>query len=414
MSDNVCALDDCFELVPADRAARRAKYHNEACRKRNARRRYSRGESNTRSGEERTLDERIEAEREKLRANELRRTLTQLGRGAAKRKEYVEAIKEVLTPFEPSEVFPIKTSETETTVEWAVCLSDWHIGQKTSIEDTGGIYEQTLEVSRLQVDKLITALTRIFYESKGKTVKKLWVLILGDIVEGDAMRPAQLREIEMPVVKQTVEALDLITYFLSTMLQFPGIEELVVDVIGGNHDRTSSRPGNAGLGENDFVDTYAWLVGAMLQRAFEDDPRVKVTNWETFFGTRTFGGLRHAFEHGASMRLGGSSYGGVPFYPIVNAARQYESMLGGVDMVWLGHLHTPYILPLGQRGHIVGNGSFPATSRFIQSRYKSLRRSQQWLAEFHRTVGVTAFRALYVDIGLPTPGEVWEKKDQGV
>jgi hypothetical protein len=85
-------------------------------------------------------------------------------------------------------------------------------------------------------------------------------------------------------------------------------------------------------------------------------------------------------------------------------------MLGGVDMVWFGHQHTPYVIPLGQQGHIVGNGSLPATSRFVQSSFKSIRRPQQWLVEFHRNHGATAFRPLYADIDLPKPGAVWGMK----
>lgn len=404
----ICALVGCEAITPRERAARGAKYCSDACRKLNASRRYQQGVSGTRAGEPRTLEEQVENEREKMRQQEMTRTLSELTRGEAKRREYTDAIQSVLKPFQPSKVFPFPEHDTQTTVDWAVQVSDWHVGQKTDLEHTGGMYEQTLEVTRAQVDKLIAALSGIFYEAKGKRVKRLWVPILGDIVEGDSMRPAQLREIELPVVKQTVAGFDLLAYFLRTLLELPGLEELIVDVVGGNHDRTTTKAGNAGLGETDFVDTFAWLVGAMLQRSFEDDPRVSVTNWETFFGRREYAGLRHVFEHGASIRSGGGSYGGIPFYPIVNAARQYESMLGGVDCVWLGHLHTPYHLALGQEGHIIGNGALPATSRFVQSRYKSLRRPQQWLVEFHRQHGVTAFRPLYADINLPKPGEVWK------
>lgn len=396
----LCARHGCDLFVPAERRKNGAKYCSPVCKNRVARSRYKKGESNGRDQEPRTLDQRIEKEKERLHQNEMTRTLQELTRGAAKRQEYVAAIQSVLRPFEPSIVRPFPEHDAQTTVDWAVQLSDWHIGQKTDLEHTGGIYEQNLEVTRAQVDKLLEALSGIFYESKGKHVKRLWVPILGDIVEGDSMRPAQLREIQIPVVKQTVEGFDLLAYFLRSLLQLPGLEELVVDVVGGNHDRTTQKPGNAGLGESDFCDTFAWLIGAMLQRSFEDEPRVQVTNWETWFGTREFGGLRHVFEHGASIRTSGGSYGGIPFYPIINAARQYESMLGGVDIVWFGHQHTPYHLPLGQRGHVIGNGSLPATSRFVQSRYKTLRRPQQWLVEFHRKHGATAFRPLYADINL--------------
>ncbi len=403
-STPICALAGCDEEVLPNR-----KYSDDECRKKAARRRYD-GKNRAPTD---LLQERLEREKERLRQNELKRTLEVLTRSAAKRQEYTAAITSVLTPFEPSEVFPFPEHDAETTVEWAVEVSDWHIGQMTSLEHTGGMYEQNLEVTRAQVDALIAALSGIFYEAKGKQVKRLWVPILGDIVEGDSMRPAQLREIQMPVVKQTVEGFDLLAYFLRTLLQLPGLEELIVDVVGGNHDRTTTKAGNAGLGETDFVDTFAWLIGSMLERSFENDPRVHITNWETFFGTREFAGLKHVFEHGASIRSGGGSYGGIPFYPIVNAARQYESMLGGVDCVWLGHLHTPYHIPLGQEGHIIGNGALPATSRFVQSRYKALRRPQQWLVEFHHKYGATAFRPLYADINLPKPGEVWKAKHHG-
>ncbi len=406
----VCARNttnyNCSEPVPKERLRRGAKYCNDSCRKEVARDRYREGVSKTLR--EPTVEERVEKEGERLRQNELKRTLTQLGRSAAKRDQYVDAIRSELAAFKPSEVFPLPTPrDIVTEVDWAICLSDWHVGQYTAIETTNDMYEQTVAVTRLQVDKLLAALTGIFHEAQGKRVRRLWVMILGDIVEGDSMRPAQLREIEIPVVKQTVEGADLLAYFLRSVSQLPGIEEVLVDCVGGNHDRVTTKPGNAGLGETDYVDTYAYLIAEMLKRRFEDDPRFDITNHETNFGVRKFGGLRHVFEHGSSIRSGGG-YGGIPFYPIVNAARQYESMLGGVDICWFGHLHTPYSLPLGQRGRIMGNGSLPATSRFVQSRYKTIRRPEQWLVEFHRNTGVTKFEPLYADVGLQAPGEVWK------
>jgi hypothetical protein len=407
---NLCALDGCEEEVSPLRVSRGAKYHADVCRKKNAGRRYTRGESGHRDGTARSLDEQVQQEKDKLETKEMKRSLLELTRSAAKRGEYVAAIQSALSSYEPSIVFPLEEQDGQTAVNWALMVSDWHIGQATTLEHTGGMYEQTLAVTREQVDRLLSAVSSIFYESRGKTVKNLWVPILGDIVEGDSMRPAQLREIELPVVKQTVEGFDLLAYFLNSLLQLPGLENLYIDLVGGNHDRTTTKAGNAGLGETDFVDTFAWLIGAMLQRRFEDDPRVTIKNWETFFGTREFAGLRHVFEHGASIRTSGGSYGGIPWYPIANAARKYSEMLGGVDMVWFGHQHTPYVIPLGQQGHIIGNGSLPATSRFVQSSFKSIRRPQQWLVEFHRKHGATAFRPLYADIDLPAPGAVWDTK----
>lgn len=406
----ICALDSCNELLSGKRRSNGAKYCSDKCRKTNARNRFRAGESKTLRDP--TQAEMVEKERERLRQNELKKQLTQLTRSEAKRSEYRQAIRSSLSPFEPTKVFDLPApADTQTDVDWSITLSDWHVGQFTAMETTNSMYEQTVAVTKLQVDKLLAAITDIFHEAQGKHVRRLWVQILGDIVEGDSMRPAQLREIELPVVKQTIEGADLLTYFLRTIAQLPGLEEIIVDIVGGNHDRTTQRPGNAGLGETDYCDTYSWLIGEILKRALEDDSRFDITNHESFFGIRKFAGLRHAFEHGASVRSGGGSYGGIPFYPIVNAARQYESMLGGVDIVWFGHLHTPYTLPLGQRGWVVGNGSLPATSRFVQSRYKTIRRPQQWLAEFHRNHGITKFEPLYADVGLQAPGDVWTPRE---
>ena len=159
----------------------------------------------------------------------MKRSLMELTRSAAKRGEYVTAIQSALSAYEPSLVFPFPEQDAQTIVNWAVEISDWHIGQATTMEHTGGMYEQTLAVTRAQVDRLLRAISGIFYEAKGKVVESLWIPILGDIVEGDSMRPAQLREIELPVVKQTVEGFDLLAYFISTLLELPGLKNLYID-----------------------------------------------------------------------------------------------------------------------------------------------------------------------------------------
>ena len=397
--DRICALDTCIIIHQ-----RKSTYCSDKCRKTNTRHRKQ-------GTPELTINKALVKEQKRLEKKELERTLRELSRGEVKRQEYIKAISDSLLPFQISKVFPLTKGDKKTTVDWGIELSDWHIGQMTPIETTGGIYHQNLDISRRQVDKLLYAIGKIFTEAEGKIVKKILLIINGDIVEGDSMRPAQLRQIEIPVVKQTIEGFDLLAYFISTILQLPGLEVIDVEVVGGNHDRTTTKPGLAGLRETDYVDTFAWLIGAMLDRAFEKDKRVNVTNWETFFGFKEFAGLRHVFEHGAGITRGGGGYGGIPFYPIVNTANKHSQMLGGVDIVWFGHLHTPYTLPLGQEGRIIGNGALPATTAFVQSRYKTIRRPEQTLVEFHHKIGVTGVRHLYADVDLPKAGSVWKEEE---
>ena len=392
-----CALSGCTK---GQRPG--SKYSSDACRKTAARQAYN--------ARNKTSDSDIDTEqatvREKMEKQEMAAELTALHRTEAKRQVYLDTIKLALDSFEPSKVFPLDVSEPTTKVDWMIQLSDWHIGQRTEMSATGNLYEQTLSNSRAQVDNLLEAIADIFYESAGKQVENIWVCVNGDIVEGDVMRPSQLRGIEFAVTKQTVEATDLLSYFLRTLAQLPGVQKILVDIQGGNHDRTTTKPGLAGLGETDYVDTYAYLIGAMLERWFDKDDRIDINTCESFFGVREFAGKRHVFEHGASIK-GGGGYGGIPFYPIVRAADGYSNMVDGADFVHLGHLHTPYTLPLHRDGMVVGNGALPATTEFVQAKFKKILRPSQTLLEFHRNVGLTAYRKLYADGNLQEASVIW-------
>src|SRR5207253_2189896 len=135
--------------------------------------------------------------------------------------------------------------------------------------------------------------------------------------------------------------------------------------VGGNHDRTSPKPGLAGLGQLGFHDTYAWLAGEYIRASHSQaikEGRLAITNWESAFGYDIIAGQRTVFEHGASFKTSTGSYGGVPYYPIANAAGKYREMLDGADLVVFGHHHIPALLPMG-RGWQVLNGSFaPSTN----------------------------------------------------
>jgi hypothetical protein len=364
--------------------------------------------SNGSSAEDRSEDDiqkRIEEERERIRIREATRTLQQLQRTEAKRQEYLDLLRSVLVPFEVSPLIPLKSEKSKVPeVEWGLDLSDWQVGQSTPLATTGGLFEQTTEIAKEQLDRLWQGMRDIFrveIESGEKRLKRLWLNFIGDLVEGDCLRPAQLRHIDRMVVQQVVEVADLAALLIRRCLTLPGLEEIIVDFVGGNHDRTTPRAGIAALGEADFVDTYAWLIGSWVQRMFENEPRVSVTVWDTFFGYRQFGGLYHAFEHGASFRSGSGSYGGIPWYPIANAAQQYLKMLTPeifprVDVVHMGHFHQPAVLPLGKRGWVILNGALPPSSAFIQASFKQVRVPLQWLVEYHPTrQWVNGFYPLY-------------------
>lgn len=404
----VCDLPGC-----EDEARKGSKYCNDEHRKDAARARYARRHADVL--EQVPMEKRVEDERARLRRQQETKTLLQLQRTEAKRQEYIEALREMVPAFEATRYTdPAKLSAKNIAdIAWGIDLSDWQVGQHTPVQSTGGIYEQTTEIAARQLDKVWEAVAQIYnveVRSGSKRLRDLWLNFIGDLIDGDCLRPAQAAQIDRVVTRQVLEVCDLAALFIRRCLTLPGIEHIIIDMVGGNHDRTSQKAGNAGLGELDFVDTYAFLIGHWLKTAFRDEPRVRIKVWETFFGRRVFGGLRHAFEHGASFKGGSGAYGGVPWYPIVNASNNYTKMLGPVDIVHMGHWHQPAILPYGQGGWVIMNGALPVSSQFIQSSFKGLRAPLQWMTEYNvKHKWVNNFYPLYADVGqFVAAGMVWD------
>lgn len=313
----------------------------------------------------------------------------------------------------PLVVPKLRDEGTKSDHEWVLCLGDWHTGQKTKLAETGGMYEQDIATTRGQVELIWQAVKEIYeIERSGRTVKKLHILGLGDFVDGDDMRPSQHRHIEEVVTVQVIQAFDLLVWLIRQLLTiFPEIE---LDMIGGNHDRTGRNRGDAGLGELDYIDTYAWLLGAFLQRSFANDVeagRIKIRNWETFFGYKIIAGKRVVFEHGSSFKWGGG-YGGVPWYGLSALGPRYGQMLGEPNLVVIGHGHRPALIPHGE-GWILANGALPATSTYVQSSFKTISRPQQWLLSMHESLGITGFAPIYCDVpGQVKPGMIWDNAEK--
>ena len=349
-----------------------------------------------------------ERDRRRQEAAELRKMLA----SESRLQRYETILRDVLTAYSPTElVVEGPRHEDDAPVhEYTVILSDWHVGQATRIEETGGIYEQDVSTTRQQVFKLWNALASIHdVESRGRKITKLNILAIGDFVDGDDMRPSQHRKVEDVITVQTIQAFDLLVWFIRQALQ--RFEFVDVDFVGGNHDRLSRKAGDAGLGELSYIDTVAWLLGAFTQRTLESDieeGRLSVRNWETFFGYKKVSNMKVVFEHGSSFKWAANSYGGVPWYGVANLGPKYESMLGGADIVAMGHGHRAAVIPNG-RNWVITNGALPATSTYAQSAMKSVMRPLQWLLSTHADHGLTSWMPLYADVpGQLLPGMVWE------
>lgn len=324
-------------------------------------------------------------------------------------RRYEAALRDCLTAYEPTPlIIPARDNSEELPQHELVLLTgDWHTGARYQLHETGGVYEQDVATTREQVERLWDRVVRLHeIQSSGINFTKLHIISLGDLIDGDDMRPAQHRQVEDVMTVQTVQAFDLFSWLCRQALTiFPEVE---VEMVGGNHDRAGRNRGNAGLGELDYADTMSWLIGEFTKRQFENEPRIKVRNWNTFFGYKHVAGQRLVFEHGSSFKWNANSYAGIPWYAVSMLPKRYADMLGKPDITVIGHGHRPAVLPDG-RGWLVVNGALPATTQFEQSSFKSVHRPMQALLSVHEKYGMTGWTPIYLDVpGTALPGDVWE------
>jgi len=296
---------------------------------------------------------------------------------------------------------------------WVLVVSDLQYGQKTDLQASGGVFEQSSAVATQQFRELWRRFEELWLvASHSVYVERVVVKFLGDMHDGDDMRPGHAAKTDAPVMVQCIEVNDLEAWLLNQLLTIVPMVE--VHNIGGNHDRNSQRPGTAGLGIQSMVNTYAWLGGEILRRRFEaaiNEGRLTIKNWESWFGTAWVCGKRFVFEHGASFKSSTGSYGGVSYYSIANAGAGYQRMLDGADFVIMGHHHQPMILPMrGGWGWLVVNGAFPPSTEFVQSNFKGLGRPQQWLLKMNQEKGMVGAEPIYLETEhMIMPGDFWTR-----
>lgn len=331
------------------------------------------------------------------------------------RQDNLRLVRDLVVMGEPPKLRPApKAPARSPRHTHALLTGDWQMGQLTKMGSTGGIFEQTSAIAKRQVVEMWRVMEILHrLHAAAKHVEELVLFDLGDMVDGDQMRPTQAAEVDAPVTRQAIDVFDLQAALINQALAlYPKVRFLKVP---GNHDRTSHKAGNAGLGELSYIDSYSWLLGEMQRRMFErsiDAGRLEVINAESFYITTEIAGLRTVAEHGSSFKTSTGSYGGVPYYPIANAARGYREMLDGADLIIMAHHHKAMVLPMsGGWGWQVMNGALTPSSSWIQSNFKGYGRPSQTLLDIHHEKGITGWHPIYLEQPEHMrPGTYWKQQ----
>jgi predicted phosphodiesterase len=264
--------------------------------------------------------------------------------------------------------------------ELVLCLSDWHIGENVSIDETNGINEYNVLIVRERISKMLSSVLNIMSIMQGYNYKKLNIFCLGDMVSG-LIHEELLQGVA--IVDQVMIAGDELTRIIRTLLEY--FEEIEISCVVGNHGRMSKKPVN-----KKKYDNFDFLAYHFSKIRFENEKRVIFNIPESAMLIKNIQNYNFLLRHGDTKI---QSYAGIPFYGIKRANTQIkQTYLGFKDIIInydiMGHLYSQNTLDsIG--GKIIMVGSLKGTDEFSLNTYMSGSNIRQLLFSVHREYGLT-------------------------
>lgn len=225
-------------------------------------------------------------------------------------------------------------------------LSDLHIGGVVKRDDEE-IYNTEVAFERMRL--LSNSVVQKIRENDLETI---YIALLGDLVEGDAIYKNQSYRIEKAAIEQVQDATKAISEFIKTVAE-EGVQ-VIAGCVRGNHGITNYK--------NLEEDNWDNVVYDMLNLVFADDPNVTVQHFaENQAKIRILDRnilLTHGDKLGEQIR---TASGAKTFRGLVGKHKLQDH-----DFVLIGHLHTFEIM-LDQSKFLIRNGALTDTSDYALS-----------------------------------------------
>ena len=290
----------------------------------------------------------------------------------------VRVVRESIEIF-PTIDLPIMYAPTEHHYEETalLLLSDIHIGKKT-ISYNPKVFVERLKRLQQSMMSIIAAQRSI------RPVRKLIVVMNGDIVDAEAVYPSQsVDHIAIPIIDQifTVGVPELTSFLLYCLANF---EEVECICTRGNHGQQNAAKWSSSKSTNwDFV------IYKALEATTSNQPRLKwninVKDWKSVFKIYQFGFLA---THGNMIKR----YYNSPYYGMTRQAERWSNAYRNklrLDYILYSHFHS---MDTGMRHNnlqIFVNGSFTTDDPYAEENIGVTSIPEQLLLGIHPTYGVT-------------------------
>jgi hypothetical protein len=303
----------------------------------------------------------------------------------------VDRVARKATPLKDMQ-FPalrIKRKKNRTPEHMVLLLSDLHVGQSFTNQETGDLGEYNYDVFMKRAENLRRGVLEILeLHASLREIPTLHILGLGDFVHGQNLGgewgPAYT---EADIVEQTEAAADV----TSQMLQAWGAYFNNVEFVGvlGNH-------GRAGVSKNSDKASanFDRLVYSLMQGKLSRYDNIKVDFPKAWWALKEINGFKFVAVHGDNMRGGLGS--------LEREQTKVKDMLRsklGIEFNYMcvGHFHRFAEIQQPQGGIMV-NGSFVGGDMYSMHKLRSIADPCQTIFGVHPEHGVTWQYKLDLDI----------------
>lgn len=280
-------------------------------------------------------------------------------------------------PPPPPRFSPPETRDEE---EIVLLISDVHIGEHVSAEDTGGLGGYDVKTFKDYLAEYQNALSSVFdIYRRVIPIRRITVAFMGDLIDGRFIYRGQTKNLDLLAMEQMLEAERHFGGFVRWLAgQY---EEVVCVCVCGNHGRI----GQKGEGHH-TKDNLEWGIYNAMKWHLEDQPNVRWHIPSAWYALVDIMGHRFVFAHGEDIK----GWNSIPFYGLDRASRRIDGHMPH-EIFCVGHHHQP-----AMTGSWIMNGCWPGPSEFSLKALQTGTRPSQKFLMVHRDVGITVSRDIYL------------------
>ena len=295
-------------------------------------------------------------EKEKVTKKKYKEALNQVELMESK-VEAVTALHRNPKHFAIKKSLPSKQAE----ATFVALFSDWHIEEESTLEQTSGLSEYNLEISKERASTCFSRFLRLVeIEQQNTPITTAVLALLGDFISGDIHDDTSKSALLEPTFA-IVRARDYLSSGIKYLLENSDLKLKIV-CHTGNH----GRKGQQQLIANEAGNSLEYLMYHFLSAEFANEERVEFYIPEGYHSYLTlYENYTIRFHHGHAIRYGGGIGG--PTIPINKAIHAWNDGRKA-DLDCFGHFHQAL-----DGENFIMNGSmigYSAYGLYIKARFQ--------------------------------------------